>query len=52
MIGSQLGMLRVYYQPWGTTTGTLLWEYARDKGDTWFQGQLPVYSDGYYQVWC
>ncbi|XP_072014822.1 MAM and LDL-receptor class A domain-containing protein 1-like [Amphiura filiformis] len=50
MMGSQLGMLRVYYQPWGASTGTLFWEYIKDKGDTWFEGQMGVYSNTYYQM--
>ncbi len=51
MMGSQFGKLRVYYQAWGDSTGTLLWEYGQDKGDTWYMGQLPILaSSTQYQV--
>ena len=50
MLGSQLGVMRIYYVLWTTGGMELLWEYGKDNGDVWNEGQTPVYSNDYYQV--
>lgn len=48
MYGSTIGTLNVWMAV--NNTKILMWQRKGNKGNTWFQGQIPVKSNSPYQV--